>query len=484
MSVDLVVPLKSPQEEEWAVLWKLADRLRELGYTEQNISWAMGLEDHATRNFAAWPAHVRNCRRRKDAHPYALLAAFFLMEESVEETELGALLGDDVLSLLKRLDWVDQMGGGGGSKFYFRYFLYPLLGAVFLTDGHVSNPNGLNQVYLLGTDSHCLARLAPRPKVGMTLDHCTGSGVHAILSGRHSAQSFGLDINPRALDFARLNARWNRLDHVRFVQSDCYENVTAQGLGLESEPRFSLITANPPFVPTPVTLQLCRGGGVSGEDVTEKSIRGLPAKLSQDGIFSMITNVPVFRGQTFFDRCDAWLDQETWGMAMLSYHTWTVPSYVLAHQSPAPSESYGESFQRWLEAFEGVGLEAVLNSQVYLFRSAHPWRIDRRFNYPTRDVSAFIEAWLDSLRAFRPATETRFRLHPDLEKVWWSEDRSRVFLEWKKEQHWWQPEGVWLEGAPARTVEALQAHPEGLAGAKADPGGLARLLEDHWATLA
>jgi SAM-dependent methyltransferase len=481
MSANSVLPLETPQEQDWPSLWSLAQKLHELGYHEQNISQAMQLEDHATRNFAAWPAHARNCRKLKETHPYALLAAFFLIEESVEEAELRAVLGDVHIDLMQRLHWIQATPGT--SKLHFRYFLYPLLGSFFLTDGHVSNPNGLNQVYLLGTDSHCLARLAPRPRVGMSLDHCTGSGVQAILAGPHSERVFGLDINPRALDFARFNARWNKQEQVRFVASDCYQNVNASGLQIEGEPRFDLITANPPFVPTPVTLELCRGGGLSGEEVTEKIIRGLPEKLSPRGVFSMITNVPVFEGQTFFERCQSWLDQGSWGMAMLSYHTWTVPSYVMAHLTPRVSESYGEGFIRWLEAFEEIGLRSVLNSQVYLFRSAFPWRIDRRFDYPTQKVSPFIEAWLDSLRAFEPGGGARFQLHPELEKVWWDEAGERVYLEWSSQQRWWQPKGLWLEGAGACAVRALQEHPEGCTAAQLDTEGLTRLLEDHLATL-
>ncbi len=480
MSTDLVLPLVAPQDQDWPVLWKLADRLRELGYTEQNISAAMELSDHATRNYAAWPAHVRNCRKRKASEPYALLAAFFLIEESLEESELKSVLGSDVVDTMARLEWLAR----NGSQVYFRYFLYPLLGAFFLTDGHVSNPNCKDQVYMLGTDSHCLARLAPRPGASRALDHCTGSGVHAVLAGRHTERAFGLDINPRALAFSRLNARWNRIQNVSFIESDCYQNVRPEVLQDDGPRRFDLITANPPFVPTPVNLQLCRGGGISGEDVTEKIVRGLPDHLGPEGVFSMITNVPVFADQTFFDRCEAWLDKgSTWGMAMLSYHKWSIPSYVLAHHTPSPSESYGDSFLRWLEAFDSVKLESMLNSQVYLFRSSHPWRIDRRFDYPIRDVSAFIESWLASLRAYGTGKPASYRLHGDLQSIWWADDGGRVFLEWKPEQRWWQPQGFWLEGPAARAVEQLRQHPNGCPGDQVEPEGLERLLEDHLATL-
>jgi SAM-dependent methyltransferase len=443
--------------------------LRDLGYSEHGVSAAMGVFDHSFRDWAAWPAHIRNCRRRQETDPCAFLTGFFLIEDAVEESELQGLLGAEAVALMRTLKWISSQDG----KVCFNFFLYPLLGLFFLTDALGSNPNYLDQVYHLGGDSHLLARLAPRPKVQASLDHCTGSGVHAVLAARHAHRSFGLDINPRALDFARFNARWNRQKGASFLHSDCYEKVTSHSVG--RSPVFDLITANPPFVATPEKLSLCRGGGVTGEEVTEKIVRGLPEFLSSEGIFSMITNLPVFRGQTFFDRCEAWLGTGSgWGMVVLSNHTWTPTDYILSHRSP--SLDYAESFQLWLEAYESVRLEAVLSSQVYLFRSPFPWRIDRRYHYPTVAVSDFIERWIAALKAY-PETRKGYRVHPGLEKIWWGEGRSRVYLEWNKEHGWWRPEGFWLEGEAALALACLQSDEQ-----PAGPG-LEKLLAEHIATL-
>lgn len=476
-----VMPLQAPYEEEWPVMWQLADRLHELGFNERAVSEAMGIEDHSVRNFATWPAHVRSCRRQKADNPVALLAALFLIEEAVEEQELKAVMGAAAVDLLEQLHWLAR---NGEDKLYFRYYLFPLLGNLILTDGHVSNPNNFNQVYYLGSDSHGLARMAPRPRVEAHLDHCTGSGVHAVLARGHVERSVGLDINPRALRFASLNARWNRHPDAMFVQSDCYQNVSPELLEME-RCQFDLITANPPFVPTPEAISLCRGGGVSGEDVTEKIIRGLPERLSPNGIFSMVTNVPIFRDQTFFQRCENWLaSDQTWGMIDLSSRIWNLPGYVLAHMKLTSFENFGTSFETWLQAYESVQLESISNSQVYLFRSPFPWRIERRYAYPSGSVSPFIESWIATLRAYRPEGGSRYRLHPGLSRVLWQEGRERVYVEWNDQHRWWQPEGCWLEGGDALLLADLQAHPDGLEVAGSDSLALRRLLIDHMVTLA
>jgi SAM-dependent methyltransferase len=468
--------LISPLGRQWKVLWELLDRLRELGYDEVGVSQSMGVNDHSVRDWRAWPAHVLSCRRQMDTHPRAALASFFLMEEMLEEGLLRDLLGSDAVDVMKQLRWVEKVQ----TKLYFRYFLYPLLGSFILTDGHVSNPNSFDQVYHLGPDSHSLARLAPRPIVEASLDLCTGSGVHAVLASSHCQRSYGLDISPRALDFSRLNAKLNGRTNALFLESDCYQKVTPANLSC-GDCRFDLITANPPFVPTPEILTLCRGGGVSGEEVTEKIVRGLPEKLSSQGIFSMITNVPIFKDQTFFDRCKAWLgSDETWGMVILSNHVWTPASYILGHQSPASPEDYGRQFQDWLEAYESVQLEAITNSQVYLFRSSFAWRIHRHYSYPGDSVSGFIECWLDALRSFEAGSVTGgYRIHPGLDKIWWMGDGSRVYLEWKPEYRWWQPQGFWLEGAAAQAFKSFgseQSPPE------QDPAALWPLLTEHLIT--
>lgn len=476
-----VTPFYAPEEDEWPIMWQLAERLHDLGYTEHAVSSAMGLDDHSVRNFATWPAQVRNCRLKKADNPVALLTALFMIEESVEEKELTEVLGAPAVDLLEGLNWLARTHD---DKLYFRYFLYPLLGSLILTDGHVSNPNNFDQVYYLGSDSHGLARMAPRPKVAAHLDHCTGSGVHAVLARTHAQRSVGLDINPRALRVASMNARWNRHPDAMFVQSDCYQNVNPNLLEMDSC-KFDLITANPPFVPTPEMLSLCRGGGVSGEDVTEKIVRGLPDKLADHGIFSMVTNVPVFRDQTFFQRCENWLEsRECWGMIDLICNVWTLPSYVLAHQNLNLINDYGGQFQKWLEAYESVQLESITNSQVYLFRCPFPWRIERRYTYPGDGVSPFIESWIAALRAYRPEGGARYRLHPGLEKVWWQEGRERVYLHWNSDHRWWSPEGFWLEGAEAQLLAQFQSHPEGLVVTAEENQALRPLLADHLVTLA
>lgn len=166
------------------------------------------------------------------------------------------------------------------------------------------------------------------------LDLCCGSGVQGIAAAalrRGKARVTCVDINPRAVRFARFNALLNGLGDASFnaVAGDLYcalerggshddgdsvsramsqrDGETRQGAAAVEEgsndPQydtmptsnggdvlFDLILANPPFVPVPPKLDSVRrrydvfaSGGASGEDVIEGIFRGAIDHLRPSG---------------------------------------------------------------------------------------------------------------------------------------------------------------------------------------------------------
>jgi methylase of polypeptide subunit release factors len=149
------------------------------------------------------------------------------------------------------------------------------------------------------------------------LDLCTGSGVQGIAMARLSellggrAEVTCVDINPRAVRFARFNAALNEmpamngegeegeegeeggaLSRVKVRLGDLYAAVK-RGVGdtkgpqqEEDETKFDVILANPPFVPVPGSLNrevkrydLFADGGEGGEDVLANIVKGLAGNL-------------------------------------------------------------------------------------------------------------------------------------------------------------------------------------------------------------
>jgi Methyltransferase small domain len=132
--------------------------------------------------------------------------------------------------------------------------------------GYASVP--YDQVMFVGRDSRDLVHSTVRRPVRAALDLCTGSGVHALLAAAHSQQVLAVDINSRAARCTRFNARALGATNLEVVVGDLFGPVRGE--------RFDLITANPPFVPSPVDAIRFRDGGRSGEDTLKRIVAGLP----------------------------------------------------------------------------------------------------------------------------------------------------------------------------------------------------------------
>jgi SAM-dependent methyltransferase len=116
------------------------------------------------------------------------------------------------------------------------------------------------------------------------LDLCTGSGVHALLAARGARRVTGVDINPRAVAFARFNQALNAIDHATFVEGDLYA-VLPPGA------RYDLIVANPPYSPATDSAagDNFYAGGRFGDEITARILAGLAAHLTDAGTCQIIT---------------------------------------------------------------------------------------------------------------------------------------------------------------------------------------------------
>mmetsp|Transcript_16605 Transcript_16605/g.21028 ORF Transcript_16605/g.21028 Transcript_16605/m.21028 type:complete len:321 (-) Transcript_16605:21-983(-) len=134
------------------------------------------------------------------------------------------------------------------------------------------------------------------------IDFCAGSGIQAISTMvslkwcRPDATALFVDINDRALRFAKFNALLNGIQEERISTMNVditAENDFIEHIKFDNEP-FDIILANPPFIPVPGKSAssdsrsddscienrygLFSSGGPSGEDVLE-SIISLSPKL-------------------------------------------------------------------------------------------------------------------------------------------------------------------------------------------------------------
>lgn len=92
------------------------------------------------------------------------------------------------------------------------------------------------------------------------LDMCTGSGCIALTLAHHfpRARVIGVDINPQAIQLAEKNKLHNKIQNVRFIQSDLFAS-------LDSSMKFDCIVSNPPYI-TSIEYSTLDRGVVAWED--------------------------------------------------------------------------------------------------------------------------------------------------------------------------------------------------------------------------
>jgi carbamoyltransferase len=241
-------------------------------------------------NFPQYPVYYERVRSQPDN--LSTLILLFLLQGKVEHETAESVLSSELLEqLLNRGLLVKSKNGIVAST----VSIYPCRGCYFVTDHHFRPPSvrprtaPRQPVMHFGNDTYILGYVAPKPPPGSrVLDLCTGSGAHAILAAAHTPGSrvTGVDLNPRAIKFAKLNAAINGVSsRCDFRYGSLYEPLSVSADGDEPE-RFDLIVANPPFNPSPregKARVLCQDGGPAGDEIVGSLLSGLVERLKPNG---------------------------------------------------------------------------------------------------------------------------------------------------------------------------------------------------------
>lgn len=213
-----------------------------------------------------------------DATQASLLIRLFLLGlKATTEAIETVLTRDDHHALvgLGMLEQTDDAQWRSGFK------LFAYRDAIVCCDHQRQRDAPIEPVYTPGSDSINLIDAGVRHPFARALDLCTGSGIQAVMSGRHAGTVVAVDINPRAARCAAMSLALNRATGEDVRRGDLYEAV--------NEDTFDFITANPPFVINQVRTQLYRDGGPDGGDILRRILEGLPAHLAPSGYAQIVT---------------------------------------------------------------------------------------------------------------------------------------------------------------------------------------------------
>ena len=324
-------------------------KLARAGYSESCVTGRLGLEDLA--NLQWRPVPIYRAERLAGRDPLALAIDLFLLQGALPADELGRLFVASERDVLIRagLLAIDETGLARA-----RASLFPVGDRLIFSDhawpelphpGYASVP--YDQVMFVGLDSRHLARCTTRWPFRAALDLCTGSGIHALLAATHTQQVLAVDINPRAARCTRFNAQASGANNLEVVVGDLFESVRGE--------RFDLITANPPFVPSPVDTLGFRDGGRSGEDILKRIVAGLPHHLAPGGVAQIITELGEHDDEPLVHRLREWLAGAAMDIHILRLGEHTATKYALGHAKGDDYPAFLGSVNEWASNLRAQG---------------------------------------------------------------------------------------------------------------------------------
>ncbi|WP_106392860.1 methyltransferase domain-containing protein, partial [Enhygromyxa salina] len=200
------------------------------------------------------------------------------------------------------------------------------------------------------------------------LDIGCGAGSLALVAARAgAAEAIGVDLDPRAVTYARFNAALNGIDNASFAAGDLAAPVRGQ--------RFDLVVSQPPFVTQPpsVTTTTYLHGGHRGDELALRMLSELPALLAERG-----------RALVLFDTADddALMDRVTGAIGDAAVQTLAITAtglgadlQALGYASTSHSElgpDYAAAAIAYREHLRALGIERTRHVLVALEQVVDP----------------------------------------------------------------------------------------------------------------
>ena len=363
----------SLDDEQGAVALRAA--LSRAGYTPDAVRTALAADGEGSPDLADLPVHLRRLPR---GEPLTTLITLFLLCEPVPVDDLAAALDPLAPESLVRLGLVERRG----SLVAPRVRLVPFGDLVLACDRSSEGSQEAAPDYVAGVHapSITLAKLAVRRRVEATLDLGTGLGVQALIAARHSTRVTAIDLNARALHFARFNALLNGVSNIEFREGSYFEPVAGK--------RFDLVLSNPPYVISPESSLLYRDGGLPGDAVSRGVVTEAPRYLRDGGFAVILVSWSHRATEDWWVPLERWVEASGCDAWLLHYRS----DDPLAHSSSWLQTLVGDrvaheaALDRWLAYLVEQKIEAVAYGAIVLRRRSGGTNWVRRNKLPAGRV--------------------------------------------------------------------------------------------------
>ncbi len=291
--------------------------------------------------------------------PLAAFVRLFILQQEVPLAAAAAALDVDAAV---DAGWMDVSSGMARALVDIRPYGSPDDGA----SGYLVSDltPGLDQVttptrpdYVLGASpaSLTLAEITMRRTVRRALDLGTGCGVQSLHLAKHADEVVATDLNPRALELARVGAGLSGIG-IDFREGSLFEPVARE--------RFDLIVSNPPYVMSPPGGERLtyREGDLVADGLVEEIVRQAPGHLAPGGSLQLLTNWAIVDGIAWQDRLRAWVEGSGLDCWVIERERLDVFSYIemwLTDAGLAGNPQWHPAYRRWLAYFEDLGIAEV-----------------------------------------------------------------------------------------------------------------------------
>ena len=404
-----LAPFADPEFRIEATLHSFSSFLRRHDYSEDSIAALLGL----TSLQSLEPTHLywHSAFQLPDT-PLADLVRLFLLRDTLQCGRVSELLTPKVVNALLCLGLLvaDEKGDLSSTV-----DLFCSGGMVFATDHRYQLREGdcldEDPVMYIGMDSHGLVQTAPRQSVDSVLDLCCGSGVQGLVASRYSIRVVAVDLNPRAVRFARFNAQLNGIRNYDVRLGNLYEPI--------GEERFDVILANPPFVPSPEMGLKFRDGGIRGETVLREILSGADQHLNPDGRVCVVTD--LVDAQRYSEKLISWWGEGRFEALILTTADRDEILFSVPHcHSPFGQslEAYNNKLGCWINNFRDARLEAVNFGYLLVWKCAGSLEskvTSRIIHNPSRPIYFDVEDWREQQQLWysSDADDLYVRLHPE-----------------------------------------------------------------------
>ncbi|MGI5481531.1 DUF7059 domain-containing protein [Streptomyces lavendofoliae] len=360
-----------------------ADRLRDAllaaDFTADGLLELLGAPAYAA---LARSETVPALRATRADGPLATLVRLFLLQRPVPRERARAVLPlDEALAdgwvtedgdRIRATVDIRPYGGPEGQD----WFIVSDLGCAV---GGAAGASGRGEGVVLGVGgaSTTLAGITVRTPVASALDLGTGSGIQALHAAQHATRVTATDLNPRALEFARLTLALSGAPEADLRTGSLFEPVASE--------TYDLIVSNPPFVISPGARLTYRDGGMGGDDLCRSLVQQAGERLNEGGFAQFLANWQHVEGEDWQERvrswvprgCDAWIVQREVQDVTQYAELWLRD----AGDHRDDPESYADRYEAWLDEFERRSTKAVGFGWITLRKSG------------ADDPSVVIEEW-------------------------------------------------------------------------------------------